>query len=364
MVLGHIRAVHRSYSADHGHKNEISEDNCHPFTFGRYSFMHNGGISKFLTIKRVIRESLPDHLYNEIIGTTDSEHLFAVLLDEIGDLEKELTAQELGDVLERTINRITKLSIKYNIEVGSSMNIIFTDGRHVVATRCRTNLEEDNPSLFYCVNSGSYDINSKIENENGINKSICISSEPMSSDPNWTMLPCNHMITVPCVEGEDVTLVKDFFIRPMNVDNILPKRQEQVLIPNNEITNVETSVETPVAKAMKGQAQEEVVAMMVPASIQVLIKSCDQVETGGSNMEVVTAVVEAIVTNNNTLHSPTVSHSPIVSHNIHQDVSPPPTLLLSPQVQPIMMTSLPPMGTIVNSEPSLSESSPICITSA
>ena len=42
-------------------------------------------------------------------GSTDSEHAFALLLHEIGDCDRELSATELADAVERTINRITAM---------------------------------------------------------------------------------------------------------------------------------------------------------------------------------------------------------------------------------------------------------------
>ena len=78
-------------------------------------------------------------MYNMIAGSTDSEHAFALLLDEIGDTDRELTQIELADAVERTINRITRLSRSFHITTGSSLNFAVTDGRHLIATRCRTN---------------------------------------------------------------------------------------------------------------------------------------------------------------------------------------------------------------------------------
>jgi glutamine amidotransferase len=44
----------------------VSEANCHPFAHGRYLWMHNGTISGFDRIRRRLRESLPDRLYDAL----------------------------------------------------------------------------------------------------------------------------------------------------------------------------------------------------------------------------------------------------------------------------------------------------------
>lgn len=361
LIMGHIRAVHRAYSPDHGHKNEISEDNCHPFVFGRYSFMHNGGISKFVNVKRVIREGLPDHLYNEITGTTDSEHLFAVLLDEIGDLEKELTAKELGDVVERTINRITKLSKSKGVTVGSSMNIILTDGRHLIATRCRTDLDDENPSLFYCVGSGAYDAKAASSDDN----SICISSEPMSTDPRWTSLPRNHMITVPFVEG-DITAVKEVLMRPLVVEHIHDVVPTSIDQEQPVVLGQASQQEQPIQVAVVVPTLESVVKSL-PASNGEIVKSYEAIPVdsvvltpcnGGDSQHTTLAVnnTQAVVVLPNTdisglAQGSIVTHSQIVpiSSSSHS----------SPQLSSML---LPPMAIVTDTDSF--ESAAVCVTSA
>ena len=44
LIFAHVRAVHMDSDRI---KNDISEDNCHPFSVGRYTFVHNGCISGF-----------------------------------------------------------------------------------------------------------------------------------------------------------------------------------------------------------------------------------------------------------------------------------------------------------------------------
>ena len=54
----------------------IARQNCHPFRFGRYLFMHNGQIGGYGQLRRVLESRLPDELYAERRGATDSELLF------------------------------------------------------------------------------------------------------------------------------------------------------------------------------------------------------------------------------------------------------------------------------------------------
>jgi glutamine amidotransferase len=274
LILGHIRAVRRAYSYNAERKNEISEDNCHPFVHGRYSFMHNGCISHFSKLKRSIREGLPDHLYNEIIGTTDSEHLFAMLLQEIGDLKRELTVEEMGAAVENTINRLTRLSRAKGYTGGNSMNIVLTDGRHMVATRCRTTLADGNPSLYYCVGTGGFNTGTKGEG------GICIASEPMTDSANWIEIPCNTLVSIPYVQG-DARLVEEVNMRPLIIEDAglplpLPEAvvvQPEVVVPAAAVVVVSVAAEevsntpVPTMEMMKLQPELYEVSLPIPDSL-------------------------------------------------------------------------------------------------
>lgn len=71
LFIGHIRA---------STMGETSRQNCHPFTSGEWSFCHNGQIPHFPRIRRCLEEALPDDIYDQRRGTTDSEMLFLTLL--------------------------------------------------------------------------------------------------------------------------------------------------------------------------------------------------------------------------------------------------------------------------------------------
>ena len=71
LFLAHVRA---------STAGETSRVNCHPFVYGRWSFMHNGQVPDLERIRRPLEASLPDHLYSARRGTTDSELIFLLLL--------------------------------------------------------------------------------------------------------------------------------------------------------------------------------------------------------------------------------------------------------------------------------------------
>ena len=70
LFIAHIRA---------STVGETTRVNCHPFTSGRWSFCHNGQIPHFKTLRRRMMAALPEHLFELMRGTTDSEMIFLTL---------------------------------------------------------------------------------------------------------------------------------------------------------------------------------------------------------------------------------------------------------------------------------------------
>ncbi|KAJ1669833.1 glutamine amidotransferase subunit, partial [Spiromyces aspiralis] len=74
LIFSHVRAT----TGD----TATSEANCHPWQFGNLMWMHNGLIGEFPRIKRQLQASLKDEIFLSIQGSTDSEHAFAVFLNQ------------------------------------------------------------------------------------------------------------------------------------------------------------------------------------------------------------------------------------------------------------------------------------------
>ena len=74
-MLAHVRAATQVL--------EVSETNCHPFKQGQYTMMHNGDVGGFTAMRRALLNGLGEKAFRSIHGSTDSEHLFALFLDEL-----------------------------------------------------------------------------------------------------------------------------------------------------------------------------------------------------------------------------------------------------------------------------------------
>jgi predicted glutamine amidotransferase len=67
LCFAHVRAATASAT---------TRANCHPFSAGRYLFMHNGQVGGFPAIRRRVEALIPDAFYGQRAGTTDSEAMF------------------------------------------------------------------------------------------------------------------------------------------------------------------------------------------------------------------------------------------------------------------------------------------------
>lgn len=126
-------------SATPGQATDLS--NCQPFTYDRLSFIHNGFIEQFRqTLYRPIRDRLTDRLYQAIAGTTDSEHIFALIVN-----HWLAATGSLVDALNATLADLTTLAKQFQVAV--SANLVISDGHQLIA--CRFAIGGAAPSLYW-----------------------------------------------------------------------------------------------------------------------------------------------------------------------------------------------------------------------
>jgi len=114
--------------------------NCHPFASGRHMFMHNGQVGGYGRIKRRIEEMIPDSLYDERLGTGDSEAIFlAALGDGLADAPVETMA--------RTLKRVRRIMSAAAIDEPLRFTAAYTDGESLYVFRWACDAKP--PSLYY-----------------------------------------------------------------------------------------------------------------------------------------------------------------------------------------------------------------------
>ncbi len=188
-LMAHVRAAS---------VGEVSESNCHPFQHNNLLMAHNGGVENFPLVKRKLREPLTDDLYNWIKGQTDSEHIFAYLLNYLYKSHKKIDGDAVADAFNYTYHRLTALMKEVGIEDPAYLNMAITNGEFIVATRWVSDDKEEPLTLYhsegsrYVVEDGVTRMEAPKDDDNA----VLVVSEKLTEGKEWTMIPKNHLVIV------------------------------------------------------------------------------------------------------------------------------------------------------------------------
>lgn len=177
---------------------DTSDANCHPFHYDRWMFMHNGTIEGFPQIKRKIRARLSDARYNWLRGQTDSEHFFALLLDQMLD-EQDKPKMGLAEAMGATIRLVESFKKDQQISDPTWLNAAITDGEEVVVSRYVSDPKEDPLTLYYSAGA-------RYECKEGVcemvrgdpkQKAALVVSEKLTDlTSDWQLVKANHLVIV------------------------------------------------------------------------------------------------------------------------------------------------------------------------
>ena len=163
LFLAHVRA---------STGGATSRVNCHPFTHERWSFMHNGQIGDFDRLRRRLESHIDDDLYNRREGTTDSELLFLMMVQEGLDRDPQGAAS-------RAVSKIIEIAGQAGVEPHLRLTAAFSDGEKLYAIRYAT--DRFAPTLYFA--------------RTGEN-SHCLVSEPLDERPStWQAVAPASFIT-------------------------------------------------------------------------------------------------------------------------------------------------------------------------
>ena len=188
-LVAHVRAAS---------VGEVSESNCHPFQYKNILMAHNGGIEDFGLVKRKIREPLSDEMYNWIKGQTDSEHIFANLINYLLKSEKTIGTDEVARAFEHTFSFVIKLMKDAGIKDAAYLNMVVTNGLFIVATRWVSDPKEEALTMYhsegarYVVEDGITRLEAPQDDDNA----VLVVSEKLTDGPEWTLIPNNHLVMV------------------------------------------------------------------------------------------------------------------------------------------------------------------------
>lgn len=153
----------------------VEESGVPPFASGPFTFMHNGAIENFRhTAMRPLRDGLSREAYSGLLGTTDSETIFAVLLDCLKE------SPDLAEATSSTLRRVVEVCGE--LGVYASLNLGVTNGEGMVFTRYST--DGIGNSLYF------------VEDGAAFSGSVVVASERLDGDRRWRAVPEQHLLSV------------------------------------------------------------------------------------------------------------------------------------------------------------------------
>lgn len=173
-----VLASVRSATSD----QNVDITNCQPFEYDRLLCVHNGAIKNFRrTLLRPLCDRLNNTAYQSIKGSTDSEHFFALIVNEL----QQNPTNTLEKALQSALLNLDELAKSH--QVTASANMIISDGHRLVASRFASGTAT--PSLYWLRDDPTYP------------EAIIIASEPLF-EGNWNRFPEQSILSV----GEDLEI--------------------------------------------------------------------------------------------------------------------------------------------------------------
>lgn len=148
--------------------------NCHPFTVDDWVFMHNGQVPAWDKVRRRIEAAIPDELYDNRAGTTDSEAIFLLML-------ANGLASDTEAAVVKTISFVESELRRANIVEPFKMTAAMTGGRDLFAVRYATDAVP--PTLYTksCCPAGG----------------TLVVSEPLDGvRDGWTAVPAQSFVAI------------------------------------------------------------------------------------------------------------------------------------------------------------------------
>ena len=176
VVIAHVR---------HATVGQASLTNTHPFVHGRFVFAHNGTVPAFDHVRECLLGEIDSLHRNEIAGSTDSEHIFRLLLT--------LWERDPGRPLVQTLRMGLERVVAWCREVAPgeevSLNVLWSDGDQLVGSRLgRTLWYLERDGVHLCQVCGKVHVGQNRPRGDGAYRSVEVASEPIT-DERWVEVP-------------------------------------------------------------------------------------------------------------------------------------------------------------------------------
>jgi len=197
-VLAHLR------KATHG---KLTTINTHPFQFGSWVFAHNGNIKDFTHIREALLNEIEPPLRRFILGDTDSEVIFYLILNAIHKCENlasdSISLEILQSCVSEAIKTVCRFVGPYSEvdeagELETYLTFILTNGNLMLAF-------QGGKSLYYSTykkkcgerdTCSSFAVECEAPTESGQVNHLIFSSEPLQGENIWISMKPGQLIGV------------------------------------------------------------------------------------------------------------------------------------------------------------------------
>lgn len=198
-VVAHIRKATQG---------NLSILNSHPFQYGKWVFAHNGNLKNFDQYKTKLLSHIDQELQRFVLGTTDSEIIFYLLLTLIKKKQPLCEPDIKLDQLKEATEELCKLICSYSgplyggsennpkenhltfILTSGNVMVGFHGGQHLSYSSYKSECSEKDNCDFYseeCVNP--------VKNNSKVNH-LVFSSEELNGENIWIKLKKGELIGV------------------------------------------------------------------------------------------------------------------------------------------------------------------------
>jgi glutamine amidotransferase len=121
-VVAHVRRASIGF---------VGPENTHPFVHGRWVFAHNGTLRAFDKIRQQMLDAMTPEHRMAIRGSTDSEHVFHLLMS----LRERCPSLTPLETLQVGLRQVIDWSRKADATANIGLNVLLTDGEELVGSR-------------------------------------------------------------------------------------------------------------------------------------------------------------------------------------------------------------------------------------
>lgn len=190
-VLAHVR------KATQGALNVM---NCHPFQYGRWVFAHNGDIPNFNEMRPRLLEEITPPLRRFVLGETDSEVLFFIILTQLAAqraLSGNYSAHDAMSAVYAGTQLVRELC-DVSAEKRCLLTLVLTNGETMVARQdgkelYRSTFKKRCPERESCP---SFVAECERRSQTGFVNHFVVSSEPLHGDNVWEAMRPGEMVAV------------------------------------------------------------------------------------------------------------------------------------------------------------------------